>query len=430
MASTTHTGRKADVSVLLASVCMLSFVLAPCTLGQSASFDGVGHLPGGGGVSAATAVSGDGSVVVGSSDSSDSTISEAFRWTSSGGIVGMGDLPGDPFRSGAYGVSSNGAVIAGFGYVQADSNEDTSHAFRWTLGGGIVDLGILDGGDYSVALGISADGLTVVGEGFGDSGYEAFQWTAGAGMVGLGDLPGGPFESQAKASSASGSVVVGRGRTGAGFEAFRWTVDGGMVGLGDLPGGSVHSDAQAVGADGTVVVGVSHSGNFEAFRWTAKDGMVGLGSVGSGSSFAHAVTADGSIVVGSYILGANGPRAAYWTAEDGMVDLRGRLVDDYDLGLDLAGWTLTHAWGISDDGLTIVGRGINESGDIEGWVAQLPESTCFGDVDGNGNVGASDLLALLAAWGTDPGGPPDLDGDGNVGASDLLALLNSWGPCA
>lgn len=433
MATTTHTGRKADVSVSLASVCMLSFVLAPCTLGQSASFDGVGHLPGGGEASAATAVSGDGSVVVGSSDSAQSTISEAFRWTTSGGIVGMGDLPGGQFRSGAYGVSADGAVVAGFGL-----GEDTQHAFRWTSSGGMVDLGSLAGdgcSSYSFALGMSADGTSVVGETVNGNGgpcnYEAFRWTSGGGMVGLGDLPGGPFESQARAASANGSVVVGRSRVANGFfEAFRWVAGGGMIGLGDLPGGSVHSDAQAVGADGTVVVGVSHSGNFEAFRWTAKDGMVGLGSVGSGSSFAHAVTADGSIVVGSYVLGANGPRAAYWTAEDGMVDLRGRLVDDFDLGLDLAGWTLTHAWGISDDGLTIVGRGINESGDIEGWVAQLPESTCFGDVDGNGNVGASDLLALLAAWGTDPGGPPDLDGDGNVGASDLLALLNSWGPCA
>lgn len=54
---------------------------------------------------------------------------------------------------------------------------------------------------------------------------------------------------------------------------------------------------------------------------------------------------------------------------------------------------------------------------------------CPADLDGDGSVGASDLLALLAAWGTNPGGPPDFDGDGTVGASDLLALLANWGPC-
>lgn len=44
-------------------------------------------------------------------------------------------------------------------------------------------------------------------------------------------------------------------------------------------------------------------------------------------------------------------------------------------------------------------------------------------------MGVVDFLALLAAWGTDPGGPPDLDGDGNVGVVDFLQLLGAWGPC-
>ncbi len=55
---------------------------------------------------------------------------------------------------------------------------------------------------------------------------------------------------------------------------------------------------------------------------------------------------------------------------------------------------------------------------------------CPWDLNGNGSVGILDLLALLAAWGTDPGGPPDFDGDGTVGILDLLTLLANWGPCA
>ena len=54
---------------------------------------------------------------------------------------------------------------------------------------------------------------------------------------------------------------------------------------------------------------------------------------------------------------------------------------------------------------------------------------CLWDLDGTGTVGILDLLALLAAWGSDPGGPPDFDGDGNVGIFDLLALLANWGWC-
>ena len=38
--------------------------------------------------------------------------------------------------------------------------------------------------------------------------------------------------------------------------------------------------------------------------------------------------------------------------------------------------------------------------------------------------------AILVAWGTDPGGPPDFDCDGTVGILDLLTLLANWGACA
>ncbi|MEE9130057.1 MAG: hypothetical protein V3T84_08570 [Phycisphaerales bacterium] len=54
----------------------------------------------------------------------------------------------------------------------------------------------------------------------------------------------------------------------------------------------------------------------------------------------------------------------------------------------------------------------------------------LGDLDGDGTVGASDLLILLVSWG--PCGdckdcPADLNGDCTVGAADLLILLVNWG---
>ncbi len=54
---------------------------------------------------------------------------------------------------------------------------------------------------------------------------------------------------------------------------------------------------------------------------------------------------------------------------------------------------------------------------------------CDADLDDDGSVGTSDLLALFASWGTNPDGPPDFDGDGTVGTSDLLILFSQWGPC-
>jgi hypothetical protein len=55
-----------------------------------------------------------------------------------------------------------------------------------------------------------------------------------------------------------------------------------------------------------------------------------------------------------------------------------------------------------------------------------PESECPGDFDGDGDVDTSDLLYLLAGWGTPDG---DVDGDGDTDTADLLALLANWGPC-
>ncbi len=57
------------------------------------------------------------------------------------------------------------------------------------------------------------------------------------------------------------------------------------------------------------------------------------------------------------------------------------------------------------------------------------EPCCVGDLDGDGFVGVTDLLSLLAAWGPNPGHPADLDGDGVVGINDFLDVLAAWGSC-
>ncbi len=58
-----------------------------------------------------------------------------------------------------------------------------------------------------------------------------------------------------------------------------------------------------------------------------------------------------------------------------------------------------------------------------------PNLPCPADLDDDGSVGASDVLALLASWGPCRGCPADFDDNGFVGASDILALLANWGPC-
>jgi probable HAF family extracellular repeat protein len=334
---------------------------------QAASFTGLGKLPGAIAASDAHAVSADGSVVVGGSVSPSG--SEAFYWSSGGGLVGLGDLSGGTFQSIALAISADGSVVVGNG----DSSSG-AEAFRWTSEGGMVGLGDLNGGSFdSVANGISADGSVVVGRGGSSSGFEAFRWTNGGGMVGLGDLTGGSFNSEANAVSADGSVVVGRGDSSSGLEAFRWTATEGMVGLGDLLFGAFSSEANAVSANGSVIVGGGTSGSGpEAFRWVPGLLMSGLGDLPGGDfySVAYGVSGDGSTVVGRG-LSALGVEAFIWDATNGMRNLKDVLSPDVGTALD--GWTLAVATAISADGRTVVGFGTTPSGWPGAWLAYLAD---------------------------------------------------------
>jgi len=49
-----------------------------------------------------------------------------------------------------------------------------------------------------------------------------------------------------------------------------------------------------------------------------------------------------------------------------------------------------------------------------------------GDVDGDGTVGLSDLIAVLSNWGPCFICPADLNGDGTVGFADLALVLANW----
>jgi hypothetical protein len=55
----------------------------------------------------------------------------------------------------------------------------------------------------------------------------------------------------------------------------------------------------------------------------------------------------------------------------------------------------------------------------------------LGDVNGDGVVNVTDLLAVISAWGacTAPPQdcPADINGDGQVNVTDLLAVIGNWG---
>ena len=58
-----------------------------------------------------------------------------------------------------------------------------------------------------------------------------------------------------------------------------------------------------------------------------------------------------------------------WDQAHGMRNLQSILVNDF--GLDLTGWKLATATGVSGDGKQIVGFGTDPQGNHEAWIADL-----------------------------------------------------------
>lgn len=253
---------------------------------QSSGWVALGNLSGGATISA-QGISGDGSVLVGLGTSTPGT--QAFRWTQATGTVGLGDLPGGSFYSIAQAVSGDGTTIVGY----SDSGGTGSEAFRWTQTTGMVGLGYMSSPSYetgpsSAAFAVSADGSVIVGQADSVDGAHAFRWTQSTGMV---DLGGGP--GLALATSADGSIVGGEGQAG----AFVWDATHGMRYLSSILTTDYHLSDQLDGwslrrvtgmsADGNVFVGwgINPSGTYEPWIATVPEpptfllaavGMIGL----------------------------------------------------------------------------------------------------------------------------------------------------------
>ena len=264
--------------------------------------------------------SSDGSVFAGDEMDGGTHQHHAVRWSASGGMRSLEPHGVVLGYSRAFGVSGDGtkivgdAVFPGFGYTRA---------FLWTDAAGMVNIGSTNPAiGSSRADAISADGTTVVGTAqAGPTGNTvAFRWTAAGGMQGLADFT---VNSEALGVSADGGTIVGT----RGGEAFVWRADLGLVPLatllGDAAAGWHLTEARAVSADGSVIAGsgTNPSGQTEAWRAELPLAIAGV-EPGAGASFA--VRAFPNPAHGDVVVRASGMREA--TGEATILDVSGRVV--------------------------------------------------------------------------------------------------------
>ncbi len=147
--------------------------------------------------------------------------------------------------------------------------------------------------------------------------------------------------------------------------------------------------------------------------------------------FGRAVAVDGdTAVIGAFDHEDVGPviGAAYVFRFD--PDRSGSWIEQQKLLPNPNPWTNFFGFSVAIGGNTAVIGAYGEDHQAgAAYVFDLAACLCLADLDGDGSVGILDLLALLAAWGTDPAGPPDFDNDGTVDIFDLLTLIANWGEC-
>jgi uncharacterized membrane protein len=250
-------------------------------------------------------------------------------------------------------MSSNGNVVVGNVGAQP---------FRWEQSVGLQPItGLPNGFAFSADV-VSGDGRAIVlnaqpsqAEGVYYSNLipgNAFQWTATAGLTELAHLAGDAY-SHGTASSFDGTTVVGNsvsiGPQGT-YEnhAMRWNL--GVASQLDAPVGFSFSMAKDVSSDGKLVVGTA-SGQAERLPYDLL-----LDPASESFVFPVVPTSD---------------RAVIWDANGHAFDLKTFLESRYGLGPRLAGWLLTDATSISDNGSVIAGRGIDPQRQSAIWVAEL-----------------------------------------------------------
>lgn len=243
----------------------------------------------------------------------------AFVWTAGGGMRDIGVLPGAS--------NARAAAINRHGVVTGTSEAVPSfppRAFRWSAAGGMEDLGAFapGSGSFSSGTALNDAGLITGNSTTANMDGHAFAWTRGGGLLDIDTLGGldSIGVSVGAAGEVAGNVILD---TSFLYHAFLWTPGGSMKDLGTAGGTESFVSAMSPGLQIAGIINLP-DGTQRAMSWTRPTGMRSLGTLGGATSFALGINRMGQ-VVGLAENKAGEARAFAWTAQAGMVDLNKRL---------------------------------------------------------------------------------------------------------
>lgn len=347
----------------------------------------------------------------------------AFVWSAGGGMLDLGVLPGA--------ANSRGMAINNLGVVTGTSEGVPSffpRAFRWSRTDGMENLGAFVSYLSSFGTTLNDAGLITGTADTPDNRRQAFAWTRGSGLADIDTL--GSEYSEGVAVGARGEVVGNRLDSVSGlYRAFFWTRAGGMRDLGTADG--TESFVMAMSPNAQVAALVNRAdGSQRAAYWTRSGGLRQIGTLGGQSSRVLEINNKGQLV-GLADDATQASRAFLWSARTGMLDLNKRLrqappglVLDAALAINDSGAIVAS----SNAGLVLLkpGRG-NRDGHAVGPI-EAPElarvgspvqaSVAWVDPDGTGT------RSIAWSWGDGSGGTSKMrvaNGAGSASASHSYA---------
>jgi hypothetical protein len=322
-------------------------------------------------------------------------------------------------------VSDDGSVVLG-GMI--DPNVNAEVAAIWTASSGQwTSLGYLPNAQScpsrSNGYELSADGTVAVGLSWDGCSGRGFRWTQATGMVELQVLANGG--NRASVCSADGNVIGGFAQ-GSFSRTPTWWMGDASGFLLDPPNGDAIGEIHGINDAGTILLG---EWNGQASQWQgggfANRTVIGAGSILPGwTGTPLDIDASGTIIGFDFLLGNR--RA--WIQPNGvgsLIDLKTYI--EGNGGTVPPGTNLDVAQAISLDGRKIIGHSFGTGA----WIVTITPS-CAADIfpsGGSGVVNIDDLLAVINSWGATGSNPADITGNGVVDIDDLLAVINGGGPC-